>query len=125
MFAQRFDVVVTGDGTGNGTAFTPTINGQLSEIRYTKQVSGGFVNGAQFTLTAEQTGEAIWSESGVNASATRAPRQATHGTDGSVSTFDGTRQVQDKIALANDRIKITVGTVGTLGNIGTFSFLII
>jgi hypothetical protein len=125
MFVQRFDVVMTADGTGNGTAFTPTINGQLSQIRYTKPNSGGFINGAAIVMTAEQTGEAIWSESGVNSSATRAPRMATHGTDGSLSVFSGTLQVQDKIALANDRIKITVGTAGTLGNIGTFSFLVV
>jgi hypothetical protein len=53
-------------------------------MRYVKT---DFADGSSFTITSEATGETIWSESSVNASATRAPRQATHSTAGVASLY--------------------------------------
>ena len=85
-----------------------------------KPGSGGFDDGSTITLTAEATGETIWTEANVNASATRAPRQATHSTAGAAALYAaGGAAVADKIALANDRVKIVIAAGGNAKS-GTF-----
>ncbi len=118
-YAQRHTVTVTTDGSGDATAYTPNVMGLLSQIRYVKT---DFANGSTITITNDATGETLWTEANVNASATRAPRQATHGTDGAASLFValGTA-VQAPIALANDRIKIVI-LAGGATKTGVFHF---
>lgn len=119
-YAQRETVAVTTDGAGAATAYSGRVTGRLSQIRYVKT---DFANGSTFTITSEATGETLWTETGVNASATRAPRQATHGTDGAAALFAaGGAAVQDKIALANDRVKIVIANGGATKT-GTFHIL--
>lgn len=122
-FARRLTVAVTTDADGNAVAYSdPIAYGMLSQIRYVKD---DFADGSTFTITAEATGETLWSESNVNASATRAPRQATHGTDGTAALYaGGGTAVQDKIALADDRIKIVIASGGNTKS-GTFHFLLV
>ena len=110
-YVQRLVVPVTTDGSGNATAYSDWATGLISQIRY---VIGTFAAGVDFTITLENTGENVWTELNVNASATRAPRQATHGTDGSPTLYAaGAPAVQDKIAMANDRVKIVIAQGGT------------
>jgi len=109
-FAQRFAVALTTDASGDVIGFTPVLTGKLSQFRYVKT---DFANGVTFVITSEATGEVLWSEAAVNASATRAPRQATHDTAGAASVRAAAGEaVLEKIALANDRIKITVSAGG-------------
>lgn len=119
-YAQRVSVAVTTDGSGDATAYSERVTGKLSQIRYVKT---DFDNGSTITITAESTGETLWTEAAVNASATRAPRQATHTTAGVAATYDGTRATLDKISLANDRIKVVVASGGATKT-GTFYFLV-
>lgn len=120
-FAQRVTVAVTTASDGSATAFSSgSITGLLSQVRYVKT---DFADGSTFTITAEATGETLWAESAVNASATRAPRQATHSTAGVASLYAvGGAAVTDKIALANDRVKIVIASGGNVKT-GTFIFL--
>jgi len=74
-FIQRFEVAVTTIADGSATAYTPNFTGKLSQIRYVKT---DYAAGVDFTITSEATGETIWTQADVNASATVAPRQATH-----------------------------------------------
>lgn len=122
MYAQRLSVTVTTDASGDGTGYSDHIPyGLLSQIRYVKT---DYANGVDFTITAEGTGETLWAESNVNADATRAPRQATHGTDGVASLYAaGGTAVQDKIAIVNDRIKIVVAQGGNVKS-GSFIFVL-
>lgn len=124
-YVQRVAVTVTTDASGDATAYTSgLITGKVSQIRYVKPVSDSFDNGSTFAITSEATGETIWAESGVNASATRAPRQATHSTAGVAALYaGGGTAVNDKIALANDRIKIVIAAGGNVKT-GTFHFVI-
>lgn len=121
-YAQRLSVSVTTDAAGDATAYSDSIPyGLLSQIRYVKT---DFADGVDFTITAEATGETLWAESNVNASATRAPRQATHGTDGVAALFAaGGAAVNEKIAIVNDRIKVVVANGGN-AKTGTFHFVI-
>jgi len=126
MYVQRIVVPITTDGSGNATVTTPVIDqGFLSQIRYIKDGTNPFTNGVAFACTLVKTGEAIWSESNVNASATRAPRQPTHGTDGTPSLYaTGGTPVQDKIAIAQDQIQVVV-TGGGATKAGVIEFLIV
>lgn len=109
-FAQRVAVTVTTAADGSATAYSEVLTGKLSQIRYVKT---DFADGSTFTITAEATGETLWGESAVNASATRAPRQATHSTAGAAALYAaGGAAVNDKIALANDRVKIAITNGG-------------
>lgn len=117
MYAIRETVAVTTNGSGAATAYSNNVTGRISQIRYVKT---DFDNGSTFTITAEATGETIWTETGVNASATRAPRQATHGTDGTASLYAAAgTAVQAPIVLVNDRVKIVIANGGAT-KIGTF-----
>lgn len=121
MYAQRHAVAVTTAADGSATAYSPVLTGLLSQIRYVKT---DFADGATITITAEATGETLWTETAVNASATRAPRQATHTTAGAPALYaDGGAAVNDKIALANDRIKIVIANGGDSKS-GTFHFIL-
>lgn len=103
-------VAVTTAADGSATAYTGVVTGKLSQIRYVKT---DFADGVDFTITAEATGETLWAENDVNASSTRAPRQATHSTAGVAALYAaGGTAANDKIALANDRVKIVIASGG-------------
>lgn len=112
-YAQRLAAIaVTTAADGSATAYSAVCTGKVSTVRYVKT---DFDNGSTITLTSEATGETIWSEVGVNASATRAPRQATHSTAGAAALYAaGGAAVNDKIALANDRIKVVIAAGGNV-----------
>lgn len=119
-FVQRVAVAVTTAADGSATAYSPTLSGILLQIRYVKT---DFADGVDFTITAEATGETLWTESDVNASATRAPRQATHSTAGAAALYAaGGVAVQDKIGLALDRVKIVIASGGNTKT-GTFHLI--
>lgn len=120
-YAQRVAVTVTTAADGSATAYSDVLTGKLSQIRYVKT---DFANGSTFTITAEATGETLWTESNVDASATRAPRQATHSTAGAAALYAaGGAAVNDQIALAIDRIKIVIAAGGDTKT-GVFHFVL-
>lgn len=118
--AERHVVSVTTAADGSATAYSPVLTGKLSQIRYVKT---DFADGVDFTITAEATGESLWAQSDVNASATVAPRQATHSVAGVAALYaGGGSAVLDKIALASDRIKIVIASGGNAKS-GAFHFV--
>ena len=122
MYARRLTVAVTTDSAGDGVGYVDVDYGLLSQIRYAK---ADFADGVDFAITVEGTGEGLWTQSDVNASATKAPRQATHGVDGAAALFaSGGTAIQDKIAIAQDRIKVVVAQGGDTKT-GTFHFVLV
>lgn len=121
-YVRRLTVVVTTDASGDAVAYSdPIQHGILSHIRYVKT---DFAAGVDFSIALEVTGETLWAEADVNATATRAPRQATHATTGAAALYAAAGQgVLDKIAIANDRIVITVAQGGATKT-GTFHFVL-
>lgn len=118
---RRYKVTVTTASDGSATAYTPRLAGELHSIHYVKT---DFANGVDFTITSEATGETLWAESDVNASAVRYPRAATHSTAGVAALFAaGGTAVQDRVALANDRVKIVIASGGATKT-GTFHVLV-
>lgn len=121
-YARRLAVPVTTDASGDATAYSDQIEyGLLSQIRYVKS---DFADGVDFTITAEATGETLWAQNDVNASATVAPRQATHTTAGVAAVYAAADGVLDKIAIANDRVKIVVASGGDTKT-GTFYIVLV
>lgn len=115
MTVRRFVVPMTVDASGDGTFYTPPIYGHLVSFRYVKT---DFADGIDFVCTLETTGETLWAEDSVNASATRHPRAATHSTAGAAALYaSGGTAVGSRIAIGGDRIKIVVdgGGVSTTG----------
>lgn len=109
-FIQRFAVPVTTAADGSATVYSDHFTGKVDTVRYVKT---DFADGSTITVTVESTGEAVWAESNVNASATRAPRQATHSIVGAASLYAAAgAAVTDKIALANDRLKFVIASGG-------------
>jgi len=120
-YIQRHVVTVTTAADGSATAYSPVLTGNLSQIRYVKT---DFADGVDFTITAEATGETIWTDTNINASETVAPRQATHDTSGWVAVYAvGGTSILDKIAIANDRVKIVIASGGDTKT-GTFHIVI-
>ena len=118
---ERFTLTATTDASGDATVFAGPVWGLLHTIVYTKV---DFDNGVDFAITIEGTAEAVWTESNVDATATRAPRQATHDVVGVASLYAaGGEPVEDLIALADDRIKIVVSSGGDTKT-GTFHVII-
>lgn len=118
--AERHVIAVTTAADGSAVAYSPVVTGKLSQIRYVKT---DFADGVDFTIESEATGQSLWTETNVNASATRAPRQLTHTDTGSSIAYAATFGVYDKIALANDRVKITIAAGGNVKN-GTFHIVL-
>lgn len=114
--AQRFSETVTTASDGSATAYiggadgAGTLTGRIISLIYTKT---DFADGSTFTLTSEATGQSIWNESSVNASAVRAPRQPTHSQAGAAALYAAAgTAVNDYFVLAADRIKIVIASGG-------------
>lgn len=119
-YAERHSIAVVTAADGSATAYSPVVTGKVSQIRYVKT---DFATGVDFTITAEATGETIWTQTNVDASVTVAPRQATHSTAGAAALYAaGGTGVNDKIALANDRVKIVIAAGGD-AKTGTFHLI--
>jgi hypothetical protein len=120
MTMRRFKVTVTTAADGTATAYTPRVTGKIHQIEYVKDGTTGYADGVDFTITGEQTGVGLWTESNVNASAVRAPRQPTHSQVGAALLYaDAGTAVSDKIALASSRVKIVIAQGGN-AKVGTF-----
>jgi hypothetical protein len=121
MYAERHVVTVTTAADGSGTGYSPVITGRIIAVRYVKT---DFADGVDFTITAEATGETIWAQQDVNASATVAPRQATHSTAGVAALYAaGGSAVNGDIVLARDRVKIVIAQGGNVKS-GTFHIVV-
>lgn len=120
MTIRRHVVDVVTDEYGDAEVFSPRLSGKLISIRYAAAAGeAAFDQYVDFALTAENTGETIWSEESVDASASRYPRAAAHTTAGAAATYDGSNATLAEISLSQDRVKIVVADGGDAKS-GTF-----
>ena len=124
MHVERYSTTLTTDASGDVTGYITApggITGKLVSLIYAKD---SFANGSTFLITSDATGQALWGETAVNASAVRSPRQSTHDTAGAESLYaGGGRPVEDYLFLARDRIKVVVSSGGNAKS-GTFTAII-
>lgn len=117
MAVRRFVVPVTVDAAGAAEVYSPHLSGNLISIRYVKT---DYANGVDFVITAEDTGETLWSELNVDTSQTRYPRGATHSTAGAASLYAAAgTAVNGLIPIGVDRVKIVIAN-GGVSTTGTF-----
>ncbi len=110
MYVERHRVSLTTAVGGGVTGYTPVVTGRILQIVYTKT---DFADGVDFAVTGETSGVNIWTEDNVNATATRAPRQATHTTAGVAALYAAAGQaVLDHVGIAQERVKIAVTNGG-------------
>lgn len=122
---RRYQISLTTDGSGDATGYSPRISGKIHSIQYVKDGGANpFANGVDFAITAEATGENIWTESDVNASAVRYPRAPTHSQAGVASLYAAAgTAVQAPVGLASDRVKIAIAQGGAT-KVGKFHVLV-
>lgn len=114
MTIRKFAVDLTTDSGGAATGYTPYFSGYIRAIQYAKDGGANpFANGVDFTVTADATGESILALTDQNSSVTVRPRAATHSVAGVASVYaSGGTAVNDRIALARDRVKIVIAQGG-------------
>lgn len=120
MTIRRYTVPITVSSGGAAEVYSPRISGKVCQIRYLKT---NFADTVDFVITAEETGETIWAEENVTASATRLPRAATHTVAGAAALYAATGAVNTKIGLDTDRIKFVIANGGNATS-GTFIVIV-
>jgi len=122
---KRITMTVTTAADGTVIADSPVrVSGKIHQIEYVKDGSNGFASGVDFTITGKKTGINLWTQSDVNASAVVAPRQPTHSQAGVAALFAaGGTAVQDRVALANDQVRIAIAQGGN-AKVGAFHILV-
>ena len=119
---KRYKVTVTTAADGSATAYSPRISGQIMSVSYVKPGAGSYSDGVDFIVTNETTGQIIWDEDDVNATAHRAPRQPVHSQVGVAGLYAAAgAAVLVPIAIANSRIKIEIASGGN-AKVGAFHF---
>jgi len=116
MFLERFDFTLTVDASGNATVYSDRpVTGEIRQIRYVPDGSIPLATGADLTITGEVSGVPIATLTDIGTSpANWAPRQATHSTAGAAALYaSGGTAVNDRIAIASERIKVVVAQGGT------------
>lgn len=120
MAIRKFEVTAASDGSSVGTHYTPYFSGYIESVQYVKADSGGYTDGVDFTITADATGENIWTDTNINASEIVRPRAPTHSQAGVAAVYaSGGTAVNDRIALSRDRVKIVLAQAGA-SKTGTF-----
>lgn len=112
MYAELHTIALTTVSAGTCTAYSPhVVTGRVLAIIYTK---GDFDAGSTMTVSGETTGQTVWTETAVNASAKRYPRTQVHGADGVGLIYDNVaaKPVSEPIVLVSERIKVLVSSGG-------------
>ncbi len=115
MYAERHDFTLTVDASGNATVYSDRLaTGVVAQIRYVPDGTSPLDTGADLTITGEVSGLPIATLTNIGTSATGwAPRQATHSTAGAAALYAAAgTAVNDRIAIAGERIKVAVAQGG-------------
>jgi hypothetical protein len=121
---KRYKVSVTTAADGSATAYTPRLSGVLYAVHYVPDGTTPFDNTADFTITDEATGQSLVSRTNVSAAFVANPRVPTADAAGTAALFaSGGTAVQDRIALANSRVKIVIAQGGNVKK-GVFHVLV-
>lgn len=118
---RRFKVSLTTAADGTVVGYTPRVAGEIHSIVYVKDPGANpFAAGVDFTITAEATGETLWTEADVNATKACYPRAPTHSTAGVAALYAAAgTMVGARPAIASDRVKISIAQGGN-AKVGAF-----
>lgn len=120
---RLYEVTVTTAADGSATVYVPSagrVRGHLESIQYEKV---DFADGVDFTITDEETGESLWTDTNVNASEIVRPRAPVMDQAGAARLYaSGGTAVAERIGIVS-RIKIVIAQGGNAKS-GTFRFII-
>lgn len=110
MYPVLHTLTVETDASGDATVYTAeAVHGRVLQLLISNTDLDA---GADWAITGETTGVSVLTLTDAN-SGTYAPRQATHGTDGSASLYAATGEaVEDAVFVAGERIKVVVANGG-------------
>jgi hypothetical protein len=121
---HRFKLTVTTAADGTVTAYSPRVAGKLHSVHYVPDGTNPYPNTVDMAITAEATGESLVSRSNVSAAFVAYPRAPTSAADGTAALYAAAgTAVQDRMALASDRIKLVLAQGGN-AKVGVFHLLI-
>lgn len=112
MAIKKSQINVTLNGSGALDQNSKKITGKLISIRYAK---GNFSDGVDFTITNLTSGETLWAEENVNASAIKVTKSPIH----LGSTGAAIASQYDYFYLANESVRFVVANGGD-SKIGSF-----
>lgn len=109
---HRIDI--TTDSSGDFTINTVDIFGAVLQYRYVPDGTSPLATGADLTIAGGTTGIVVASQTNIGTSAfTKAPRQATHATDGTASLYAAAGEpVEDCIWVAGEHLTVTIAQGG-------------
>lgn len=116
MYIERHDLTLTVSAGGALTTYTDRpVTGEIRQIRYVPDGTNPLDTGADLTITGETSGLVIATLSNIGTAAVQwAPRQATADVVGAAALYaSGGVGVNDRIAIAGERIKVVVAQGGT------------
>ena len=109
-------VAVTTDASGDFTATTPDVSGSIEWVRYVPAASNDLDANWDLDIVGSVTGVVVLGITNITAAAqTWAPRQATHGVDGTASLYAAAGEpVEDKVRVHGEALDITVADGGNV-----------
>lgn len=112
---KRYTVSVTTAADGSATAYTPRLSGKLHAAHYVADGAAPYDSTVDMTITGEKSGESLVTRTNVSAAFRAYPRAPTSDAAGAAALFAaGGTAVQDRMALANERIKIVLAQGGNV-----------
>jgi len=121
---KRYKVQADVAADGSLTTYSPRLSGLLYAVHYVPDGTTPYDNTVDMTITDEATGQSLVTRSNVSAAFVANPRVPTSDAAGTAALYAaGGTAVQDRIALANTRIKIVLAQGGTSKK-GAFHFLV-
>ena len=122
MYAERHVVAITVDASGDATAYSPVVTGEIRQIHYVKT---DFADTVDMTITGETTGQAIFAQSNVTGSFVKAPRQPLYDQAGVAMLHAPTTgtALPGPIVVVKERIKIVIAQ-GGVSKTGTIHLVI-
>lgn len=118
MTCEKHTVSVQTDSSGDATEYSPSVNGRLVSIQYTKDDDAPFSDGVGFTITNASSGETLWEQAAVNDADQVFPKRPNDGTDGTQLTGQ-----YDYCYLANERVKFVIADGGST-KVGEFTIVV-
>ncbi len=120
---KSIKVKITTAADGSATVDSPRTSGMVYSATYIPDGTNPFPNTADISVTVKGTGEAVLSRTNVAAGFTAYPRVPVSAPDGTASLYAAAgTAVQDKVAVANDQLRIVVAQGGNVKS-GTIIFV--
>jgi len=114
MRVDRYKVAILTSAGGAFTGYTTVVQGRVLQYRYVPDGTTPLDTGADLDITGEESGIVVASQANIGTAAfSKAPRQATHGVDGTASLYAAAGlAVQDGVVVDGERLKVVIAQGG-------------